>query len=160
MEDIAISHLTKAAPPPPIPDSGDAGDFIEGKKFSMIAIFFLFLDSMTSRQNTVIVQAKQIEKNASIQDALNKAAGDFKLVLLPSKAGTVTVNNVMIENEQLGADRAHIQNRLITERQKGQIIMTESSTTVNILQQDAAQDSGWLQMLNTMYQQIVDMTQH
>lgn len=130
-------------------------------KFSYFAVlFYLLMSAMSIRQNTVITQSKEISSNASIQNRLNKENEAIKFSILPSKAKTATINRVQDENEQYAAVREDIQNSLITARQNAQVMMTQTSTNVNILQQDASENSGWLKTLNTIFKVIDQMTQN
>ena len=122
-------------------------------------LFYLLLSSMTIRQSTVLIESKQISENASAQNQLNKENADIRFSILPSNAKTNTINKVQDQNEQYAAIRENIQNSLITARQVAQVTMTQASTNVNILQQDASEDSGWLQTLNTIFQVVDEMTQ-
>ena len=122
-------------------------------------LFYLLLSSMTIRQSTVLTESKQISENASAQNQLNKENADIQFSILPSNAKTNTINKVQDQNEQYAAIRENIQNSLITAGQVAQVTMTQASTNVNILQQDASEDSGWLQTLNTIFQVVDQMTQ-
>lgn len=123
------------------------------------ALFCIILSAMTIRQNTVITESKQIDANASIQNQLNKSNAGIKFSAIPAHAHTATINRIQEKNQQYAAEREDLQNQLITARQNGQVMMTQTSTNVNILQQDASEDSGWLQTLNTIFQVIDEMTQ-
>lgn len=117
-------------------------------------LFYLLLDAMVIRQNTVLTQSKGITLNAAIQDKLNKAMGKISFVILKSGAKQATIDAVQEENEQLENHREDLQNDLITTRQNGQVIMTQTSTNVNILEQDASMNSGVLNILNTIFKVI------
>lgn len=143
----------------PISPSGDSDDPFSGQFNYYAVIFYLLVTSMETRQATVLTEAKQISTNASAQNRLNKANGALTFKILPTNAKTGTINQVQDENQERAAERADIQNALITTRQLGQVMMTQASTNVNLLQQDASEDSGWLQTLNTVFQVIDEMTQ-
>lgn len=121
-------------------------------------LFFVLLEAMSVRQDTVITQSEEIKQNAAMQNKLNQANGDINFSILPEGAKTATINRYQAINEQKSAMREDIQNQLITARQNAQVMMTQTSTNVNILQQDASEDSGWLQTLNTIFQVIDQMT--
>lgn len=143
----------------PKPANIDMGYFDPSKKYSYFAIlFYLLLSAMTIREGTVNVQAKQLSLNASIQNRLNKENGDIKFSILPSNAKTATINRVQEENQEYAAMRGDLEDRLITARQVAQVTMTQTSTNVDLLQQDASENAGWLKILNTVFQVIDEMT--
>ena len=145
---------------PIVPSGGsDPFDPFSGKFNYYAVIFYLLLSSMQTRQATVLTEAKQISANASAQNKLNNENEGIKFSILPSNAKTATINKVQDQNEQYAALRGDLQNSLITSRQLAQVMMTQASTNVNLLQQDASEDSGWLQTLNTVFQVIDEMTQ-
>lgn len=145
---------------PIIPSGGsDPFDPFSGKFNYYAVIFYLLLSSMQTRQDTVLTEAKQISQNASAQNKLNNYNAGIKFSILPSDAKTGTINKVQDQNEQYAAQRADLQNSLITARQLAEVMMTQASTNVNLLQQDASEDTGWLQTLNTVFQVIDEMTQ-
>ncbi len=158
MESQAVSlpkyHAGAAAPSSGDPSTGDS------QKMNYYSIIFLLLVSaMTIRQGTVLTESKQISDNASAQNQLNKANAAIRFSQLPPNANTSAINRVQDQNEQYSAERENLQNSLITLRQTAQVMMTQASTNVNILQQDASEDSGWLQTLNTIFQVIDQITQ-
>ncbi len=145
---------------PIVPSGGsDPFDPFSGKFNYYAVIFYLLLSSMQTRQATVLTEAKQISSNASAQNRLNKANAGIKFSILPPGAKTATINRVQDQNEQYAALRGDLQNSLITTRQLAQVMMTQASTNVNLLQQDASEDTGWLQTLNTVFQVVDEMTQ-
>lgn len=150
---------TKAPVAPASNAAGPAFPFGDGKVNYAVLVFYLLMDSMQIRQNTVMTQSKDIASNASAQNALNNRNASIKFSILPDNAGNATINRVQEINQQYAAVREDIQNNLITARQTAQVLMTQTSTNVNILQQDASEDSGWLQTLNTIFQVINEMTQ-
>lgn len=123
------------------------------------AIFYVLLTSMQIRQTTVITESKDLCNNASQQNVLNDQNANVQFSILPTGAKTATINRVQTENQQYAALRENFQNMLITSRQNAQVTMTQTSTNVNILQEDASEDSGYLQTLNTVFQVIDEMTQ-
>lgn len=146
------------------PQAGVAGAGFPdlGKKhFSYFAIlFYLLLEAMSVRQNTVLSESKELGENTSIQNKLNKEDQAIKFAFVPSNATSAEINQVQEENEQYAAAREDIQNNLITARQVAQVTMTRTSTNVNILQQDASENSGWLKTLNNMFRGIIEMTKN
>lgn len=138
--------------------SGNDGGNIS--QFSYFAIlFYLLLEAMEVRQSTVMSQSKMIAANAAAQNRLNKENANIKFSILPYNAKTATINRVQDENQEYAAQRENIQNSLITLRQNAQVQMTQASTNVNILEQDASENSGWLKMLATIFKVIDQITQ-
>ncbi len=128
-------------------------------KFNYFTIlFYLLVDAMQTRQDTVLTQSKVLEANSAAQNKLNKENAQIKFSILPEGANNPTINRVQDQNQQYAASREDIQNALITCRQTAQVEMTQTTTNVNILQQDASEDSGWLKTLNTIFQVINELT--
>lgn len=124
--------------------------------FSML--FYLLLQAMNIRQGTIVTQSKQIGDNANAQNEMNKANGNIHFSILPPNATENQIDQVQEANQEYAAERQNIQNMLITARQNAQVMMTQTTTNVNILEQDASQDSGWLKTLNTIFQVIDEMS--
>ena len=160
-ENVAPNMVPLSAKMAPIVPSGGSDPFdpFSGKFNYYAVIFYLLLSSMQTRQATVLTEAKQISANASAQNKLNNENANIKFSILPSNANTAKINEVQDQNEQYAALRGDLQNSLITARQLAQVMMTQASTNVNLLQQDASEDTGWLQTLNTVFQVIDEMTQ-
>lgn len=123
-------------------------------------IFYLLLEAMNTRQQTVYTQANELSSNANAQNKENTRDKGIKFHQLPDKPTNGQINQVQDENEKAAAQRENIQNDLITLRQNGQVLMTEANTNVNTLEQDASMDSGWLKSLNTIFQVIDQMTKN
>jgi len=124
----------------------------EGTYF--VVLFALLLSAMQVRQSTVLTESKEIELNASLQNALNKENASIKFSIAPANATTGQRNQIETTNQQRAALREDIQNSLITARQIAQVMMTQTSTNVDILQQDASENSGLLQTLNIIFKII------
>lgn len=122
-------------------------------------LFLLLLEAMTVRQNTILTQSKMIAANSHAQNLLNKANGEIKFSSIHYGATQATINRIQDRNQQYAADRQNLQNNLITLRQTGQVEMTGASTDVNILEQDASENSGWIKTLSTIFSVIDEMTQ-
>jgi hypothetical protein len=122
------------------------------------ALFLLLLTSMSIRHDTLVTQAKQIETNAAMQNELNIENGNIRFSLLPPQATQNQINAVQDANEEHAAQRQNLQNALITLRQTAQVTMTQASTNVNIMQQDASENTAWLQTLNTIFELLNQMT--
>lgn len=122
-------------------------------------LFFLILDAASLRQQTVFIQAKAIESNASAQAADNKLDKSLQFKSIPVGAKTSTINRIQNQNQGIAAQRENIQNCLITLRQQSQVMMTQTSTNVNTLQQDTSMDSGWLSTMQSIYQAINQISQ-
>jgi hypothetical protein len=143
-----------------LPSSGmDQSSVIDIGHMSYFALlFYLLLDSMSIRKDTVATQSKEISANSATQSKLNDANAEIKFSILPEGAKQDEIQRVSDENTRYAALREDIQNSLITARQKGQVMMTQTSTNVNILQQDASMDSGWLKALNTIFEVLDEIT--
>ena len=131
----------------------------KSQPFSYFAVlFFLLMQAMEVRQGSVLTQSKVLQANSQAQNELNKENGNIKFSILPPNAKNPTINRVQEENQDKASERENIQNNLITCRQTAQVEMTQASTNVDILQQDASENSGWLKMLNTIFQVIDELT--
>lgn len=128
------------------------------KKNYFMVVFIVLLEAMQVRQGTVLTQSKEVTANAAAQNKLNKENGQIKYAILPPGADNATINRVQEENQQYAAMREDIQNELITTRQNGQVEMTQTSTNVNILQQDTSENSKWIKALNTIFNVINQMS--
>ncbi|MEZ5314866.1 MAG: DUF720 domain-containing protein [Chlamydiales bacterium] len=122
-----------------------------------LSIFALLVSAMEIRQHSVLTESKMIAANSEAQHRLNKQNGDIKFSILPYNADNAMINRVQDKNQQYAAIREDIQNFLITARQDAQIEMTQASTNINLLQQNASEDSNWLRTLNTIFQGICEM---
>ncbi len=142
----------------------------QGKNFSYFVIFAVLLAAMNVRQKTVVVQAKEIELNAQLQNKFNEEESKIKFKVAPpplpsgaskkaQKKRQQEIKHDQEENQKAGIERSDIENFLITARQMGQTDMTQASTSVNVVQQDASEDAGWLRTLNTIFKVINQMTQ-
>jgi hypothetical protein len=138
------------------PNENPFGDPSNMNYFTVL--FYLLLSAMQVRQSTVMTQSKNIEMNASIQNQLNNENASIKFSILTPNANNAEINAVQTKNQQYAALRENIQNSLITARQSAEVLMTQTSTNVNILQQDASENSGWLQTLSTIFQVIDEIS--
>ncbi len=121
-------------------------------------LFILLLDAMTVRQQTVEFEAASLSLNASLQDQKNQEAGDLKMEQIPAGATVAQIDAIQNYNQGIAAARENIQDELITLRQKSQVLMTQTNTDVNALEQDASMDSGWLRTLYGIFQVINQMS--
>ena len=138
----------------------DPFDGKDPKKMNYFTLlFYLLLSAMQVRQSTVMTESKEIDLNASLQNFLNDENAAVKFSILPTGAGNPTINKYQTKNQEYAALRENFQNSLITARQNAEVMMTQTSTNVNILQQDASENSGWLQTLSTIFQVIDEITQ-
>lgn len=132
---------------------------LDKKKLNLYTLlFFLLLQAMEVRQGTIVIESKQLEINASIQNGLNKENGNIHFSVVPPNATQNQINAVQEDNEEYAAMRENIQNILLTVRQSAEILMTQASTNVDLLQQNATENAGWLKLLSTLYQVIIEMT--
>lgn len=166
MSDVLVEHPLDFKPlrlrPEILPIDPSGGEELDvkakRKAISYILLFFLLLESMQIRQDTLVTGADQIEQNALMQDKLNKDNADIHFAILPPNATKDQINQVQEENEEYAAEREDIQNQEITTRQNAEVLMTQASTNVDILQQDASENSGWLKLLQTIFQVIDEIT--
>lgn len=122
-------------------------------------VFMLLVDAMNIRQNTVVVQSKNLMANAAEQSRLNKEVAGIQFSQIPNgNVGQNTINQVMAHNQQYSKEREDIQNDIILARNDAQVQMTDTNTSVGQVQQDGAQNTGWLETEGTIGQQIVQMT--
>lgn len=123
----------------------------------LAVVFMILLNSMTTRQTTIITESKEIANNAEEQNELNKIEGEMHFAELPPKAKNSTIQEVQIYNQEIAAARASVMNMIITARQIGQVAMAQASTNVDILQENTASDTRVLRILNTVFQAIIKM---
>jgi len=149
-------NLLKLTQPEPLPLN--FLNLQDAKKMNIYMFLFItLLSAMNVKQGTVVNESKMLTLNASIQGKLNKDVANVTFAILPTGAKTVTIDQVQEENEDRSALRADISNNLLTERQNAQVMMTQASTDVSLLQQDASEDEGWISNLNKIYQVIIKM---
>lgn len=122
-------------------------------------LFYLLLQSMQIRQSTLITGSQLIEINADEQNKLNTDMAQIKFAILPPNATQDQINQVQEENQEYAAMRENYQDQEITTRQGAEVMMTQASTNVDLLEQDASENSGWLKLLNTIFQVIDEITQ-
>ncbi len=120
-------------------------------------VFMLLLDAMDIRQQTVTVQAKQLSDNAAMQELKNLVESQYTYIQIPEKATQDDINRIQAQNQQISAQKANIQNQIITLRQNGQVEMTSVNSNVNTLEQEASQNSAWVNTLGTILQLIGQM---
>lgn len=154
---LSNSSPSIEAKAPALPSSGSENAKTPPASFFAM-IFLLLVDSMQIKQETVMTQAKEINSNANIQNQLNAQNAQIHFEILPPNATPGQISQVQEANQEFSAERENIQSCLITARQGGQVLMTQTSTNVNLLQQDSSEDSGWLQTLNTIFSVIDQMS--
>jgi len=120
-------------------------------------IYFLLLEAMNVRQASVMVQSKNLSINGSIQNKKNQSAESHGFKSIPNGAKTNTIDSIEDYNQAIAAIRSNIQNELITLRQNSQVLMTQTNTNVNQLEQDGTMNSGWLKTLQSLFQEIDQM---
>lgn len=117
------------------------------------ACIFLYLCAVLS-ESTFITEVNVKERstilsfNADAQSQLNAENSAIQFEIAPPGANNQEITRVQQINNQRAAVRSDIQNELVTCRQTGQVEMTGASTTINCLEQQSAQFSGWLKTLN------------
>ncbi len=147
------------SPAPGTKPSDDPSPFEFNKLNYFSVLFILLLSAMSNREETVYTASKEISANATAQNRLNALNAAIRYVTLPPNATQGEIDRVQDQNQQITAIRSDIQNALLTTRQTGQVMMTQASTNVDILQQDASQTSGLLDTMKTILQEIADITQ-
>ncbi|MEG0037301.1 MAG: DUF720 domain-containing protein [Victivallaceae bacterium] len=133
-----------------VPGAGGSNE--ASKKFgtALYTIFTLLLDAISTRQQTVLVQSKQLNANTNIQQELNDQISQIKYGVVNSGATEAEITQTQNANQNYSAQRSTIQDALITTRQNGQIILTNASTNINLIQQLASQDSAFLKTMSTI----------
>lgn len=132
-------------------DNDDQGSFLA-------VLFFMIFQAMNVRQQSVLSNAKVVSANADAQSKINKDINKVQYSRIPPGAGAQTINRIQTDNQKAAAERGLLQNQLITCRQRGQMAMTQTSTGVNLLQQDASENSGLLETLKRIFDVINNMT--
>jgi hypothetical protein len=150
-------YITKASAPAPSHEEEGKDDISNDALFAYV--FFILLSAMSIRQNTVTYFAKELQANADVQEKENAKDADIQIIQIPTgNPGQATINRIQNENKQLNKIREDIQNKLITLRQAAQVQMTETNTQVNMVQQNATEDSAWLRTLENIFEVIVQIT--
>lgn len=122
-------------------------------------VFMLCLEAVSARQGVVLTQSKRLECNVSAQNKENRRLGHIPFSQVPDGAKTATINRVQDNNEHYSQVRQDIQNNLITLRQSSQVLMTQTSTNVNVLEQDASMLSYEIKCQNNIVMALNQMTQ-
>lgn len=125
----------------------------------LYSVFSLLIEAIKIRQNTVLIQSEQLNDNTNIQQQLNKETNAIKFAVVPSGANQAEITKTQNINQNYSAERNNLQDLLITARQNGQIILTNTSTNINIMQQLAAKDSSFLKILNNIGSVVNNMSQ-
>lgn len=137
------------------------GDSALTIKFGILlySVFSLLIDSIKIRQNTILIQSEQLNENTNIQQQLNQETNAIKFAIVSSDAKQAEITKIQNINQNYSAERNNLQDLLITARQNGQIILTNTSTNINIMQQLAAKDSSFLKILNNIGSVVNGMSQ-
>jgi hypothetical protein len=136
---------------------------VSGKKEKIdifMILFLALLEAMQKRQDTVVIQSKEIKLNADMQQKLNDLDSAIKFSIIPSKATTAEIDHVQEVNQQYAAMRQNIENELLTIRQTAQVTMTQATTNIDMLQQDTDEDSAWLKVVMTVFTVINEMNKN
>jgi hypothetical protein len=121
-------------------------------------LLYLSLNFMQTQQQTVVIESKDLQANAAIQDKLNKANSAVPISMLPPHAGQPTINRNQEQNQLYEQIRSDITSNLLTARQAGQMKMTQTSTDVQLMQQTTSQTTAILQNMKDVFQSILKMT--
>lgn len=153
--------LTQKSAPISKLKNANPGDHTLSIKFGTLlySVFSLLIDSIKIRQNTILIQSEQLNDNTNIQQQLNQETNAIKFAVVPSDASQAEITKTQNINQNYSAERNNLQDLLITARQNGQIILTNTSTNINIMQQLAAKDSSFLKILNNIGSVVNGMSQ-
>ncbi len=121
------------------------------------AVFAVLLTAITRRITTINFQANGVKENADAQDALNQKNANIPYTNIPAGTSQDNMNKIMAANQQQTENRENIQNELVTCRQKGQIEMTQTSTNVNLMEQNTSEDSNWLHIESSIVAAVNQM---
>ncbi|MBF5050433.1 Uncharacterized protein CLAVI_000035 [Candidatus Clavichlamydia salmonicola] len=123
------------------------------------ASFFLLLSAINLRQSTIHILSQELSSNTTLQQSLNTQTSSISFAVTPDGATQTQITQIQNQNQNYSAQRANIQNLLITTRQTGQTVLANTSTSINLLQQLAAQDSAFLTSLSAISKSVNTMNQ-
>lgn len=151
-------QVQDAAPSTPSASDQSPGTGIPKNVNVFALVFYLLLDSMNERQDTVSVNSQQLASNADVQKNLNDKDAELEYPVLPKDATQADMQRYQEMYQQISALHSNLQAKMITARQNAQEKLTEASTNVNMMEQDATEDSAYLKTLNSVFDVIVKMT--
>ncbi|MFZ0565407.1 MAG: DUF720 domain-containing protein [Chlamydiales bacterium] len=134
----------------------------EQKKAALyMYLWNLLLEMMDNSNKYILNKSTILSNNAEAQTKLNEKDGQLQFVVLanPDNATQADIERVQNLNAQLSSVKDNIRSSLLTMRQSAQLMMTDTSTHVNFMQQNATQDSEWLKILNKIFSVINEMNQ-
>ncbi len=123
----------------------------------LFEVFNLLLDAIRIRQETILIQSEQLNDNTNIQQQLNQESNQIKFAVVSAGAKEAEITQVQNQNQNYSAQRSNIQDELVTARQNGQIILSNASTNINIMQQLASQDSAFLKTTSAIGSTVNDL---
>lgn len=123
----------------------------------LFEVFNLLLDAIRIRQETILIQSEQLNDNTNIQQQLNQESNQIKFAVVSAGAKEDEITRVQNQNQNYSAQRSNIQDELVTARQNGQIILSNASTNINIMQQLASQDSAFLKTTSAIGSTVNDL---
>lgn len=157
-----MSHINPNVQPPS--SSGDVSNS-QGAPSApttckmLAAVFSLLLDCMTTDQQTVVINAKGLQSNASLQMQINNDIDEINFnAQLPSNATQNQINQFNAQLQQAQGERTVFQNSLTTLTQQGSVKMQVANANVSYLEQASQQYSGCLNGLLQLYEAINSMS--
>lgn len=143
----------------------------------IMAAYFVILEAVSIQQQTAERIAKEYECGIQVQIKLNNQAaqenfvqltwnqshvrvpvananGHFYMKTTIKKIGSQTLQTMQMENQQIEKQRNDIANQVMIAQQNAQVDQTQLNTTVNNQQQSTQIDSGLMQMLLQVTNQI------
>lgn len=158
IEELRATDIAPA-PTPATPTQDANNNSNVPKDVSVFALlFYLLLDSMDTRSDTVSINSRQLSSNADVQKMLNERDEQLQYPILPKDATQVDMQRYQEMYQQITAQHTNIQAQMITARQDAQEKLTDASSNVNMMQQDASEDSAYLKTLNAVFDVIVNIT--
>lgn len=116
--------------------------------------FFLFLGSINLTQESIINDSKEVGSFNSAQSVILKNLNSLDWMSLPKNPSETKIHQLNEANKEISAEQACLQQQLMGLRQGGQVKLTMTNTTMDVLQQIAGMSSSVLQVLHTTYDLI------
>lgn len=146
------SLVSSAASDPLGASKTDSGNFL-------LIVFLALLSSINTTQSLAQTSANVVQKNATLQESINKQMMYINFQMLPANAKTTTINRVNQYNQDRQFQRQNMQSVIITLRQQGQGDMANAQVNVNYLQQNSSELTAVLTVMNTLMQLVNQMIQ-
>lgn len=116
-------------------------------------------DKLTPESKAKLAQWEREAKAFARKYGHNKTFKMKTLILtIQKKVSAADMNKISMKNQEVEKDRSFIANQVMLEQQNAQISETALNTTVNTQQQSLQIDSGFLQMLLQVTNQLSTMS--